>query len=239
MKLSVYARKMGVRYETAWRWFKQGILRDRNCPQEPSSSSSGWARSGAKPTARVAIYARVSAAENRPDLERQAERLTAYCAAKGYQISQVVKEVGSGVDGRRPRFLKLLADTSVTIIVVEHKDRATRFGFRYIETLLAAQGRHMEVVNLAADGREDLLADLVAIVSSFCARLYGQRRAKRKTETLIKEGPKVEDPMQLVEQHRIDRHDPRWSALDAAAFASRISNDAPISRDKPTSKITP
>jgi predicted site-specific integrase-resolvase len=113
--------------------------------------------------------------------------LTAYCAAKGYQISQVVKEVGSGVNDSRPRFLKLLADTSVTIIVVEHKDRATRFGFRYLETLLAAQGRHMEVVNLAADGREDLLADLVAIVSSFCARLYGQRRAKRKTEVLVRE----------------------------------------------------
>ena len=73
------------------------------------------------------------------------------------------------------------------MIVVEHKDRLTRFGFCYIETLLEQQGRRVEVVNLADNGREDLLDDLVAIIYSFCARLYGRRRAKRKTEQIIKE----------------------------------------------------
>jgi predicted site-specific integrase-resolvase len=57
----------------------------------------------------VAVYARVSAAENRPDLERQADRLMAYCSAKGYQITQVVKAVGCGVNDGRPRFRRLLA----------------------------------------------------------------------------------------------------------------------------------
>lgn len=76
---------------------------------------------------------------------------------------------------------------SITHIIVEHKDRATRFGFRYIETLLAQQGRTIEVVNQAENGKEDLLTDLVAIVYSFAARLYGQRRAKRKTEAIVKE----------------------------------------------------
>ncbi|WIG60142.1 MAG: Resolvase domain protein [Ktedonobacterales bacterium] len=128
----------------------------------------------------VAIYARVSSAENRRNLEPQAQRVAAYCAARGYQVQQVVKEVGSGVNDSRPKFLSLLADTTATVIVVEHKDRATRFGFRYLETLLAQQGRRMEVVNLAENGQEDLIADLVAIVYSFSARLYGQRRAKRK-----------------------------------------------------------
>ena len=59
-----------------------------------------------------------------------------------------------------------------------------RFGFRYIETLLELQGRRIEVVNLADNGTEDLLQDLVAIIYSFCVRLYGQRRAKRKTEKI-------------------------------------------------------
>jgi predicted site-specific integrase-resolvase len=117
-------------------------------------------------------------------LNRQAERLVGYCMAKGYQIDRVVKEVGSGVNDSRPKFLALLADPTVTRLVVEHKDRATRFGFRYLETLLAQQERAIEVVNLAEDGQEDLLADLVATVYSFCARLYGQRRAKRKTERI-------------------------------------------------------
>lgn len=92
------------------------------------------------------------------------------------------KEVGSGVNDNRQKFLALLGDPTITRIVVEHKDRSTRFGFRYLEVLLELQGRSIEGVNLADEGREDLLDDLVAIVYSFCARLYGQRRAKRKTE---------------------------------------------------------
>jgi putative resolvase len=185
MKLSDYAKKVGVRYETAWRWFKAGTIRGHQLPtstiiiteDEPTAST---------PT-RVAIYARVSAAENKPNLNAQADRLVGYCAAKGYQVHTVVKEVGSGVNDSRPKFLKLLADPTITHIIVEHKDRATRFGFRYIETLLTQQGRTIEVVNQAENGKEDLLTDLVAIVSSFAARLYGQRRAKRKTEAIVKE----------------------------------------------------
>jgi predicted site-specific integrase-resolvase len=92
----------------------------------------------------VAIYARVSAAENRPNLDSQAERLVAYCAARGYQVSQVVKEIGSGVNDSRPKLLKLLSDPRVGVMVVEHKDRLTRFGFRYIEALLAVNGRRVD-----------------------------------------------------------------------------------------------
>ncbi len=136
---------------------------------------------------KVAIYARVSSAENKSNLDSQAERLVAYCMAKGYQVSKVVKEVGSGVNDARPKFLALLEDTSITHIVVEHRDRATRFGARYIDTLLKGQGRTLEVVNLADNDKEDLLADLTSILYSFCARMYGLRRAKHKTETIIKQ----------------------------------------------------
>jgi predicted site-specific integrase-resolvase len=85
----------------------------------------------------------------------------------------VVREIGSGVNDRLPKFLKLLADPATSVIVVEHKDRATRFGFRSLETLVEQQGRRIEVVNLADNGREDLVVDLVAIVYSLCARRYG------------------------------------------------------------------
>jgi predicted site-specific integrase-resolvase len=81
----------------------------------------------------------------------------------------------------------LLKDTSITRIVVEHKDRLTRFGFNYIETLFEIQGRVIEVVNVAENDKEDLLADLSSVIYSFCARLYGQRRAKRKTEKIVEE----------------------------------------------------
>ena len=66
----------------------------------------------------------------------KAERLMAYCGVRGYQVSRVVKEIGSGVNDNRPKFLALLADPCIGRIVIEHKDRGTLFGFRYIDTLL-------------------------------------------------------------------------------------------------------
>ena len=58
----------------------------------------------------------------------------------------------------------------MTLIVVEHKDRFTRFGFNYIEALFEIQGRRSEVVNLADNGKDDLMQDLLAIIYSFCGK---------------------------------------------------------------------
>jgi putative resolvase len=188
MKLSVYAHTLGVSYRTAWRWFKAGKVPGFQADTgtiiitEPAMDAS--------PTAghpKTVIYTRVSAAENKHNLEEQARRLRDYCAAKGYRVTAVVKEIGSGVNDKRPKLMKLLKDPTVGLIVVEHKDRLTRFGYNYIEQLLAVQGRKIEVINLAEDGKEDLIQDFVSIVTSFRARLYGQRRSKRKTEQLIAE----------------------------------------------------
>jgi predicted site-specific integrase-resolvase len=98
-----------------------------------------------------------------------------------------VKEVGSGISDNRHKLLKLLADPTMTVIVVEHKDRLTGFGFRYIETLLEQQSRRIEAINLADDEKKDLLEDMVSIIYSFCAHLYGLRRAKRKTERIVRQ----------------------------------------------------
>jgi putative resolvase len=95
----------------------------------------------------VVIYARVSSPKQQADLDRQVARLEDYCAARGYQVGRIDKEIGSGVNDSRRKFLALLADPKADTIVVEH---------------------------------QDLLQDLSSIVYSMCARLYGQRRAKRK-----------------------------------------------------------
>jgi predicted site-specific integrase-resolvase len=134
---------------------------------------------------KVAVYARVSSAENRKNLDGQAERVSAFCAAKGWQVAKVVKECGSGVNDQRPQFLALLADTSISQIVVEHKDRCSRFGVAYIQTLLNTQDRELVIVNEVDEGQEDLMQDFVAIITSFCARLYGRRRATRKKSSVL------------------------------------------------------
>jgi putative resolvase len=185
MKLSQYAKQQGISYSTALRWFHDGVIKGY---QAPSGTIIVLEEKPLPQTLeRVAIYARVSEASHRENLERQAERLTQYCTTRGYQVAQVVKEIDSGVDESRPKLLSLLRDRSITLLVVEHQDRLTRFGFRYIETLLAIQGRKIEVVNLAENDKEDLLHDLASIVYSMCARLYGQRRAKWKTERLLEQ----------------------------------------------------
>lgn len=192
MKLSQYAKKVGVTYRTAFRWWQNGDIKGYQLPSGTIVVTEGE-EPKVTPDGQVAIYARVSSHEHRANLDRQAERLEDYCAAKGYQVSKVVKEIGSGVNDNRAKFLALLENQQVGTIVVEHKDRATRFGFRYLDTLLKGQGRVIEVVNLAEQNREDLLADLVSIVYSFAARLYGLRRAKRKTEAIVKQLQEADD----------------------------------------------
>ena len=187
MKLIDYARQQGISYRTAWRWYKAGKIQGQQMDTGTILVTEAVPVPEHAVSSKVAIYTRVSSAENKSNLDSQAERLVAYCGVRGYQVSKVVKEIGSGVNDNRPKFLALLADPSIGRIVIEHKDRGTRFGFRYIETLLNTYGRKIEVVNQAENNTEDLLADLTSIVYSFCARLYGQRRAKRKSEKIVQE----------------------------------------------------
>ena len=158
MKLSEYAKQQGVCYETAWRWFQDGKIKGHRVGAHTIMIDEGL-EEAVSSVQKVVVYARVSSAENKSHLDSQAERLVNYCTAKGYQVSKVVKEIGSGVNDSRPKFLALLEDTTITIIVVEHKDRASRFGVRYIDSLLRVQGRMLEVVNVSENATEDLLAD--------------------------------------------------------------------------------
>src|SRR5262245_57487188 len=130
MKLSDYAKQMGVRYETAWRWFRDGKIQGRRSGPHTTIMTEGQEELQAAVLQRVAIYARVSSAENTSTLDSQAERLVAYCTARGYQGTQVVKEVESCLNDARPKLLALLEDQTIGLIVVEHQDRLTRFGFR-------------------------------------------------------------------------------------------------------------
>ena len=183
-KVSAYAKKHGVTIRTVWNWiYQEKVKVERNETNhifivEDEDKLLDEA---------VAIYARVSSSENKDNLERQLERLRLYCAAKGYTIIKEVAEVGSGLNDHRPKLEKLLTDHSVKKIVVEHTDRFSRFDMNYITKLMEMMGRKIEVINLASNDRDDLMQDFVAIITSFCARLYGQRRNKRRTEKLIKE----------------------------------------------------
>ncbi|MFN6034004.1 MAG: IS607 family transposase [Dolichospermum sp.] len=182
MKLSDYAKSKGISYQTAWRMWKRGELK---ATQLPTGTVIVDVQ---KTTEGVVIYARVSSSENKANLDSQAQRLVHYCEAKGYQIKKVIKEIGSGVNDNRKKLVALLNEDDYKLIVVEHKDRLTRIGFNYLKVLLNKQGKDIEVVNLAAEETEDMdmMQDFISIITSFCAKIYGLRRRKRKTECIIK-----------------------------------------------------
>ena len=177
MKLSQYAQRAGVTYKTAWRWWKHGQLDAYQTPTGTVIVRDATAPTAA--TGRVALYARVSSADQKSDLERQMQRLREYAAAKGYVVSQEVREVASGLNDHRPKLAKVLSDPTMGTLIVEQRDRLTRFGYEYIRRLLEAQGRHLEVL-FPSDTENELVDDFVAVITSMAARLYGQRDSRQK-----------------------------------------------------------
>ncbi|WP_375735692.1 IS607 family transposase [Polymorphospora lycopeni] len=131
------------------------------------------------------VYARVSSAGQKADLDRQVARVVVWATGQRLAVDRVVTEVGSVLDGQRKEFLALLRDPRVTTVVVEHRDRFARFGAEYVEAALAAQGRRLLVVDPAGVD-DDLVGDVTEILTSLCARLYGRRaaadRARRAVE---------------------------------------------------------
>jgi len=109
--------------------------------------------------------------------------LQTFAIAKGYRVDKIVMEIASGLNDTRPKLTALLRDTNIGVIVVEHRERLTRFGFNYIVELLAVQGRSIEVI-FPNETNDDLVADFIAVITSMCARLYGRRGNKNRTERL-------------------------------------------------------
>ena len=156
MKLSQYAKQIGNK--TAHRMFQRGELDAYQFPSgtiivnDPASNGS----------ASSAIYARVSSSDQKGDLQRQVQRLRDYLRCKWLQNrKRMVTEIATGLNDNRPKFIKRISDRSAGKIVVEHKDRATRFGINYIKAILESNGRQIEVIN-ETDTKDELIDDFVS-----------------------------------------------------------------------------
>jgi predicted site-specific integrase-resolvase len=180
MKLSTYAKKLGLKYRTVWNLYDSGKIPGAYTLQtgtiiipEEKTNHEGI----------TVTYARVSSSENKSNLLSQSKRVQDFCSAKGWIVSKVVEECASGLNDNRKKLEQLLLDKNVSRIVVEHKDRLTRFGFNYIKKLWHGE---IVIINEVIEDERDLMQDFVSLVTSFTARLYG-KRSKRSTEKLIKE----------------------------------------------------
>jgi predicted site-specific integrase-resolvase len=183
-KLSEYAKEHNVTYRTAYNHFKRGLI--SNAYQLPTGTVVIPDYVQHYKYEYVVTYARVSSSENKNNLEAQSKRLIQFCNAKGWQTTENIKEVGSGINDARKKLLKLLKDEKATKLVVEHKDRLTRFGFNYINAICDKIGCEIIIINNTQEEKEDIIQDFVSIITSYCAKIYGKRRSKRKTEQLIK-----------------------------------------------------
>ena len=93
-------------------------------------------------------------------------------------------EIGSGLNGKRPKLMALLRDKSVTTMIIEHRDRLMRFGLEYVESAFMASGRGLIVAD-PSETTDDLVRDMIDVMVSFCARLCGRRSARNKAKKAL------------------------------------------------------
>jgi predicted site-specific integrase-resolvase len=183
MNLAAWAERNGVARVIAYRWFRAGLLPvparevGRLILVDDPSVPAG-------PRSRTAVYARVSSADQKADLDRQVARVTVWATTQQIPVDKVVTGVGSALNGHRRKFVALLRDPPVTRIVVEHRDRFCRLGSEYVEAALAAQGPEVVVVD-SSEVDDDLVRDMTEILTSMCARLYGKRAAQNRARRAI------------------------------------------------------
>jgi len=182
-------RLLGVSYVTLRRWIKEGKIKAVQTLggkyRIPESEVRRLLSGVEIKEVRAVIYARVSSSDQKKDLERQIEYLTQYCSAKGYKVVNVLSDIASGLKANRRGLLRLfnyVVNREVDVVVITYKDRITRFGFEYLEYFFKQYGVRIEVIygEEPKDTYQELVEDLLAIVTSFAGKLYGMRSHKKK-----------------------------------------------------------
>ena len=134
----------------------------------------------------VATYARCSTQDQKQhgDIDRQSARLSTYCAKKKYRVEYIIKDVGSGLDDRRKGFVQLcnlIVSGKINRVVLEHKDRLTRFQFNLIEFFFRSYGVTIEVTDKKEHTeQEEFVNDMMMLIASFSGKLYSMRARENR-----------------------------------------------------------
>lgn len=147
----------------------------------------------------VCIYARVSTPKQKNDLENQIDFIKKYCISNGYNPEFVFSDIASGMNENRKGLNEMISniiDGKISKVYISHKDRLTRFGYRYLENLFNKFGTEIVVINLEDEKnfQEELAEDLIAIIHHFSMKFYGKRKNKMKEiEGVCKTLNEIED----------------------------------------------
>jgi len=194
LKIKEVANLIGVTYKTLHRWDEEGKLPSlhmtkgtRRYDSELVGRFLGQYNPESIKDRPVCIYVRVSSHEQKQkgDLERQKNRMVEYCAKNGYKLDYILEDIGSGLSGSRPKLLKLfklVEERKISKVIIEHKDRLTRFQFNVFEEFFGAFDVKIEYVD---DGKnlpyeQEFANDIMALISSFSGKFYGKRSGERR-----------------------------------------------------------
>ena len=194
LKISEAAEYLNVSIDTLRKWDKYNKLKPletagghRRYDTDTLDDFIGKKKKNLEETHIIcATYARVSSNEQnqKGDLDRQSQRLSEYCAKKGLLVTYIIKDVGSGLNDNRCGFNKLtelIIQNKVNKLVVEHKDRLTRFQFNFIKKMFESYGCEVVVINdIDVSSEEELATDIISLMASFSGKFYGRRSAKRR-----------------------------------------------------------
>ena len=135
----------------------------------------------------VCVYCRVSSQDQKQkgDLDRQKARLLEYCVEKEYKVETILFDVCSGMKAKRPKLkqlFKLVAEHKINKVVVEYKDRLTRFMFEIFEAFFNSHGVEIECVEevFPKSFENELVSDMLSLLSSFSSKIYGKRSAENR-----------------------------------------------------------
>jgi len=183
-------QRLGISYSTLSRWVREGKIRAIRTAggkfRVPESEVRRIAEGlPISKEIRAIIYARVSSSDQKSNLERQVQYLTECCTSKGYRVVDVLSDIASGLKTDRKGLAKLFSyvvNRQADVVVVTYKDRLTRFGFEYLEYFFKQYGVRVEVVfgEEPKDAYQELVEDLVEIVTSFAGKLYDMRSHRKK-----------------------------------------------------------
>lgn len=191
---------LGVSDETLRNWEKKGKItpfhttgKHRRYHREKIEELAGISQPQSASTGkRAAIYCRVSSHEQKTkgDLERQVGRVTKEALLRNYTIVTVLDEVGSGMNDSRKRLQKLfelVQKKEIDVVLIEHKDRLSRFCFHYLEAFFNSYQVRIEKVEeiLPKGNEQELVEDILSLMASFSAKIYGLRSGKNRKKAQV------------------------------------------------------
>ena len=200
-----FANRIGKTIQTLRNWDKKNILKPshvtqggtRYYSQEQLNHFLGL-KSEKQINKKIIGYCRVSSHKQKDDLERQIENVKTYMYAKGYQF-EIITDIGSGINYNKKglnQIIDMVTNSEVEKIVVLYKDRLIRFGYELIENLCHKFGTTIEIIdNTEKTEQQELIEDLVQIITAFSCRLQGKRanKAKKMIKELVEDDKDIKN----------------------------------------------